>query len=413
MATDPQSLLDQARCLECVGSSEYTLDLMEVVLLAKWANKGGAAPGCIPPGVMTLNSLGHGQTFVGLDYNPPTPPPTVGVIVKWGTVMGGPYPNTKNFPVGTPYTLMAGDGIVSSQTYFGVVFSDNGNGCVSAPSVEWSVTTDQSDLNAEWQARVTAAGGGNASNNTYRANDAFVAALAAAGITAKVKIANLFVPDSVPAASTPLIQGPGAATWTNPGVAFVAGDLTINGIINPVAGTKSFDIGVVPSNFMTAATNSGFIYVSQDDILQSEAEFGAGDGTGLNDFVLNAHWTDNHTYAYDYAQANFLDTGILNAGALLGYFCLSRTTANRADLYYANSTNAHASKANNAVANANVPTAAQHLFVFAWNSNGALIQRSQKRLSAAGFGTGLTAADSQALFNAIQAFRQKIGGGFA
>jgi hypothetical protein len=419
MATDAQSLLDQAWCMECMGSSEYALDLMEVALLAKWA-KGGSTPvvPCVPPGAPAVLLETDSPLTVGILLTLPIPNPTVGVIIRWGTVPGGPYPNSKSFALTGaggqgPYNVTTSDGLTPGITYDFIAFSDNGNGCISAASGEVQGTPQQSLLNQEWQGRVTAAGGPIASQNTYDANDAFVAALAAAGITAKVKVANLFAPDSLSAARTPLIQGPGSGSWDFSATNFLAGDLTINGLGDAANTAKALFTGFAPANFMTSGTNHGCVYISVDDTTFGSTEYGVNDGTGLNDFVINSHWTDKHTYAYNYAQPQFLDTGILSAGALLGYFCCSRTTTSRADLYYANSTNVHASKANNAILNGAVPPAVNIMFVFALNNNGALAQVSKKRISAATFGTGLLAAESLALFNAIQAFRQKIGGGFA
>jgi hypothetical protein len=269
-----------------------------------------------------------------------------------------------------------------------------------------------SALNKEWLGRVLAAGGQRPSKTTFKANDAFWKALLNAGIDSKVKIANLFPFEDIPTVSTPLIQGPGPATWTNPGTAFVSADLTIDGLRNPISGVKSFGL-IPPGNFMTASTGHGMVYVSLDDTSQGSCEYGVNDNTGLNDFVINTHWTDNHTYAYDYAQAQLLDAGIISAGALLGYFCVSRTANNRVDLYYATSVSVHTSKANNTSVNAAVPSVINNLAVFALNNGGSLLQRSQKRFSAVTFGLGLTSTESQSLFNAVQNYRQAIGGGFS
>jgi hypothetical protein len=275
-----------------------------------------------------------------------------------------------------------------------------------------NVAKPLSALNKEWLGRVLSAGGQRPSKRTFAANDEFWKSLINAGIDSKVKVANLFAPDDLPTAKTPLIQGPGSATWVEGATAWVAGDLTIAGLGGTSAG-KFFHSGFMPATFMTASSNHGCLYISVDDVSVGSSDYGTNDGTGLNDFNISTHWTDNHTYAYNYAQPQLLDAGIISAGALTGYFCVSRTANNRVDLYYANSTNAQASKTNNTVVNAVVPSAVNDLYVFALNNNGTPIQFSRKRLSAATFGLGLTATESQALFTAIQNFRITIGGGFS
>jgi hypothetical protein len=164
---------------------------------------------------------------------------------------------------------------------------------------------------------------------------------------------------------------------------------------------------------MTASTALGGVYVSAGDISATMNEYGSDDATGLNDFRLFFQDTDHHTYAYCYAQAQLLDAGIISAGTLTGYVAVSRTANNRVDVYYANSLNSHASKTNNTVVETHTPSVVNQLYVFADLDGGnGIIQRSKKRLSAAFFGTGLTAAESLALFNAIQAARVALGGGY-
>jgi hypothetical protein len=63
MATDPQSLLDEARCYFCYSSNAYSLMLMELALLAQIVNAGGGGGGGLafstgsgsPEGVVTGN----------------------------------------------------------------------------------------------------------------------------------------------------------------------------------------------------------------------------------------------------------------------------------------------------------------------------------------------------------------------
>jgi hypothetical protein len=52
MATDPQSLLQQASCYECNGANLYMLGLMRVALLAQISQSKNAANDVSPQGLL-------------------------------------------------------------------------------------------------------------------------------------------------------------------------------------------------------------------------------------------------------------------------------------------------------------------------------------------------------------------------
>lgn len=266
-----------------------------------------------------------------------------------------------------------------------------------------------SALNTDWLFRVTNAGGARPSDATFAANDVFYAALVSAGIDTKLKVCNLFVPDNILACSTPLIQGPGSATWISHGNSWISSHLTSAGLQNPGGLALSFDTGFTPGTFMTSSSGFGFVYVSVDDTSTISEEFGVDDNTGLNDFRMFNHYTDNHTYCYVYRQSQLLDSGVRGTGA--GYMALSRTTSSRADVFFANSGNSHSSIVNVTGTETNTPSVTNTISVFAGNDNGTLARFSLKRLSAVGFGTGLNSTESSALHDAIVAFRTAVGGG--
>jgi hypothetical protein len=103
-----------------------------------------------------------------------------------------------------------------------------------------------------------------------------------------------------------------------------------------------------------------------------------------------------------------------HATYFLGYICASKTSASVRNLYEANSTTSHFSAASNnstdgAGHNA-VPTG--NLYVFASNEGGTTTSYYPGRLSFVSFSSGLSASDSLALYNAVQAFRTALGGGY-
>lgn len=265
-----------------------------------------------------------------------------------------------------------------------------------------------SALNSDWITRILAAGGARPNANTLYANDAFYAALVAAGITGKVKIVNLFAPDNLIAAITPLFFGAfgGGNSWANNGP-FVAGDLTVNGLKGD--GTKYLQTSWTPGavGYFTDSTAHMSIYVSVGDNTHADSELGALNPGGVGPRMYY-QFSDNVTYANFYTA---LSSATISASPLAGYLCFSRTTSTRFDAYFANSTSPHASKFNSVALEA-AAALTSVMPVFANNANGIIDSMSHKRLSAVTFGTGLTSAESLALYNAIQAFRTAIGGGF-
>jgi hypothetical protein len=400
MATDPQSLLDQARCLGCAGSSEYTLDLMEVALLAKWANKGGGGSGggCVAPGVMTQNTAGFGQTTITLDYSTSAPAPTVGVIVKWGTVTGV-YPNTKSFPVGTPYTLTAGDGITNGTTYFGVLIANSGSGCVSAPTAEWTGTTQFANATNDWSTRVQINGGAAPSFATLTAVNNYYNSLVAAGIDGLMITDCFFAPDNLIAAITPFFHVAGNDPWTNTG--FVAGDLSVNGLTSAVG------------KFLNTGFNPAVSYASNNVAGFTVYELNSGSAS------MRMLSNDSVNYAGIYQDGTNVYTGSYNAwnlqavdalGVTGGFSSANRTGAAAVAIYQARSTLPFQTTAANAGASQTRPNFP--LFCFGWNNSGVAGLTGIIKGSYAGIHQGLTAVQAQALFNAVQALRVAFGGGF-
>lgn len=264
---------------------------------------------------------------------------------------------------------------------------------------------------AEWVARVVAAGGAVPSANTQSASDAFIKSLKANSIFTKVTVANLFVPDSLIAAYTPLIQGAGSASWTNAGPGTGVNDLTINGLKRNLVGSSFLECGILPGAFMVTGSGHGSVYISEGSKVGTQYEWGVGNGAGTNDFRMFGQFNDSVTYTYIFGQLRLLSAPI-SGGLLTGYVCATRTAANRSDLCYASSVTAHSSVANDVGVCATGPDAVNTMKIFADSQGGVVSGNSEKRLSAVTFGTALTVAESALLFNAIQQFRVSVGGGF-
>jgi hypothetical protein len=156
MANDAQSLLTDGKCYECAGLS--MAETMQIQLLSNII-AGGGIPTCVPPGqISAFHVVATSSTDITFALAFPIPQPTVGSIIKWGTTLGGPYPNTKSFALGATLKVGTADGLVAGTTYYFVAFATNGTGCVSAASAEVSSSL-QNSLTGDWLSRITAAGG--------------------------------------------------------------------------------------------------------------------------------------------------------------------------------------------------------------------------------------------------------------
>ena len=272
-----------------------------------------------------------------------------------------------------------------------------------------------SPLNKDWLRRILNAGGVRPSQAQFKINDQFYKELVNGGIDQKVIVANLFLSATdLPTAYTPFLAFNGNNSWPDSGSTGSIADLTIAGLKRSVGGgnNRFLDSGILPGNFMTTSSGHGTVYVTEDSKAANEVEWGCANGAGTNDIRMFAHLNDNNTYAYFFAQARLL-TASVTTGNLTGYLCASRTTTTRSDIYFANSSTAHASVANDTGLCASAPSAVVGMKIYADSQNGVISAFSNKRLSAVTFGTALTAAESLILFNAIQNARKAFGGGFA
>jgi hypothetical protein len=370
----------------------------------------GTGP-CVDPGVLTLAISTLTSTTITFTVGMPSPGPKLGSIIRWGTTLGGPYPNSKSFGTGATVQVSTADGLVADTQYYFVAYGNNGNGCISVtPSTELAAGLANATM-TDWVARIVAIFGAVPSANTQNASNNYLIDLIAAGINTKIKVSNLLVPDSVAAFATPLIKGTGFDSWTDPGAAWVPADGNVNGWKN--TGLRSLNTGFKPADFMTASSSYGFVYVSVGDQATNQEEWGVDDGTGVKDYRMAFQWSDHtsFTYCYGTGATDFVQGTVNGVATIAGYMACSRTANNAMNLYFANSTTPHFSVASNVNVNAHTPTNAHNMFVYGTNDNESLILRSNKRLSAVGWGTGLTSAESLAHYNAVTKARIRMGGG--
>lgn len=254
----------------------------------------------------------------------------------------------------------------------------------------------------EWARRVVANGGAAPSGNTLRAVASFRASVKS--ILSQIVLCNIFAPDSYYAAMTPLIQGPSAAIWpiATPGYpaqsvnGWTMGsvlDPRINAVFTPSTSGLSFNnLGIVLYGYDLTDSNGG-------------KDFGASHvATGDGLFFYNSG--GNHA-----AQIGKVPLTVAGA-ATNGFYSIQRTSSTNLNMYFANSTNAHASVASDStletgdISTLNFPTS------MGLNVDGTVGFCSNRIYSFLAITTGMNATDSATLYAAVQQLRVNIGGGF-
>jgi hypothetical protein len=290
---------------------------------------------------------------------------------------------------------------------FEVTASNAGGSGVPATSAATSAVINATHaLATAWSAQVVTNGGAAPSNATVLAISNFCYALDAASLTAKIKEMNVFAPDNSVATSTPLIITLGLQPWSF--IHFVAGDFSINGVKGN--GTNKFvNIGGLLSGIVTQTSVSACVYCNGAGNTNTELM-----GVALANGALRMAWnpaTGNYICAYDGGK---LAQAANTTSYFSGYVCGTKVSSSVRNLYLANSTTPHNLAATNnivdSVGSDVVP--ANPTFLFAGDEGGLDAAWYSGTISFASIGLAFTAADSLAMYNAVQALRVAFGGGF-
>ena len=258
---------------------------------------------------------------------------------------------------------------------------------------------------SDWSTRVQSNGGAAPSANTLVSISNFCGALDAASIRSLMVAVNVFAPDNLIASITPLIKDAGNDPWTNAN--FVAADITSQGLKGNGT-SKSLDSGVLPNGSFAIGDFGLSIYNTFADNTASvfEIYIGGGSPTGIASSASSQALFD----AFNATLGRTTSSTPLSFG--LGFTSGNRTGASAASIYAANSLNAFSSIGSSVTTNASNPPNLS-LLVFATNTGGGVAGSwSKKRLSFAAIHHGLSSAQCQALFSAVQALRQAFGGGW-
>ncbi len=275
--------------------------------------------------------------------------------------------------------------------------------CCNFTATIQASTQTLNPLTTSWLARITANGGAAPAAGTTNAIDTFFNSLDSASVTSQCITCCMFVPDNLIAATTPLI----AATQDPWGLSvFVLGDLSVNGLHS--IGNQYLNPGVVSGiSTMTTTSQSLCFYDYDANINVAGTEIAAIEA-GTGSFFVSALLAGGINCDADLTGSG----GRINVATPgNGFYLASRIASNDVKVYFANSGTAFASIGSSAGASSALLPSIGYL-VFATNNNGSVIQGARCTMSFAWIGKGLTSGQGQALYNAVQACRVALGGGF-
>lgn len=262
----------------------------------------------------------------------------------------------------------------------------------------------------DWAARVVQNGGAAPSGATITAIQTFLTSIAS--IRSKIYHLNVIAPDSIIAMRTPLIRDFGYGVWVPVTVGTGAPEILNTGgwqsYVDASNGTL-YDIGVNPSLIPSFNIGNGGMSLYEPEAVVPSFQFQLGGSitAAVPRFQMGIDGP--------LILGQIYDTGsklqIVHGGAAGGFLMCSRTAINVLTAYFANSGNAWASVGSSAVANSALPPnlnmASGGVFVV-----GSGYFLANQRLSFMAVHDGLSSAEGQILFNAVQALRTSFGGGF-
>lgn len=266
----------------------------------------------------------------------------------------------------------------------------------------------------DWVNRVIANGGASPSNTTISAADNLVVALKAAGIWTKMRHVNIIAPDSMIALRTPFLKTLGGNDpYVIDGV--MTSTLNNTGFVINQAVNSSFDPGInLFSQWTDGTYNFGiscyFIASGTPNSCICGCLDGGPPGAQLMMQILGGGVS--RLYGLD----GTTPIQVYQNPAQLAFYCGNKVASNNMRLYFATSVLAWQLTNNGTNATNDTFSFPNTKFRICAMGNkaagGAGQNHSDDKFSFFALHTALSSAEGQALFNAVQTYRQAIGGGF-
>ena len=312
---------------------------------------------------------------------------------------------------GGSYTVGTNVGITASAAPSGYsflswsyAFANSGSSptLFTMPSSNVIMSASYSTLSQgnQWANQVVTNGGARPSAGTISAADTFWNSIKSAGLDSLMISVNIIAPDNLIAATTPLYSTTGNNPWTNNN--FVDGDLSVNGLIGN-GSSKWLDTGVATNGLNTNSVGLSF-YAYDSQTSGYEGDAGATNGGAINAYLGTA----------DICYWDCWNTGggrIHNNNFIKGFFLYNRDSSTTSQIYSANSGNgwtAFASGTGQSSIGTSGDVGSTTIGFWRQNGNG----YSGKTFSFCAVHSGLTSTQGQNLYNAVQALRVALGGGY-
>jgi hypothetical protein len=286
---------------------------------------------------------------------------------------------------------------------------------------QWASQSGAASAVANWVARVVANGGATPSSATQAAMGTFWNALNSAGLISLMINVVCFVPDNLIAAITPFFFTIGLDPWTNVGGNFVPADLSINGLTGDgalkvlgsnITATNAF---VNSGGAIASGTSGGFtVYNFTTGPNAIQIDMGANFNTGPQSLALSSIFNPgtNNTPLLDFVNHSTGRVSGIQVG-WTGFTSGSRTSGSASAIYIANSLTPFKTLGTDVNNMAGTAFGVDSIAIFGYGAAGSFTASSSRTLSFAAVHFGLNSSQTQALFNAVQALRVALGGGFA
>jgi Fibronectin type III domain len=301
--------------------------------------------------------------------------------------------------VTSPTTTYADTGLTALETYTYRVRAHSSAG-YSSYSTEASATTSST-----WAPRVVANGGASPSTATQTAVNTFLAGLKTDGLDTLFKALCVFVPDSVIAATTPLIVGSGSDPWVNNG--FLAADLSADGFLGDGA-SKYLDTGV-PRSAQSGADGLSVVVTASNSASVS-VEVGHRDSAGVSYYLLQVGGGGSGGGKTFFSTAGVSGNGTANYwDAGFTGFVSGNTSATATAVYAASPEESIAQQASSTAYNSTILTT-QTLYAFALNDGGTANAFSGRRVAMVAIHDAFTLAQATTFWGRLQTLLVALGG---
>lgn len=254
----------------------------------------------------------------------------------------------------------------------------------------------------DWADRVNANGGGVVDGKTIKRVSDHYKELEYHGLVSMIKSNCIFTPDSLIAATTPLIKTFGNDPWTNGN--FTDADLSVHGLKGDAA-SKYLATGVIPSSAFPSAASGGLTIYFTDAISSVALYMDMRAQQSTNSFGIIQFNGYVHADIWNESGGRLLIAGIRN-----GYVSSNRISASDFKVYNATSIINHNQIGSKTTTGGSPPTTELNAFCYYDASSRAYY--TGRRISYIAIHEGFTEKQSIKFFTAIQNFRKAIGGGY-